>query len=112
MAEVKISKSLKDIVLKKFKGEAKNIFKLMKTLEHSPLKGKKMGSVGGVLIKELKWGKFRFYFIVAGHRIKFFGADDLRNLMIKFVRMSDKKTQQKVIEEIKIVLRKLGEEGF
>jgi len=84
----------------------------MKTLERSPLKGKKIGSVGGVLIKELKLDKFRFYFIVDGYRIKFFGVDDLRNLMIRFVRMSDKKNQQKVIEEIKIVLRKLGKEGF
>ena len=38
--------------------------------------------------------------------------EELSDLMIKFVRMSDKKNQQKVIEEIKDVLRKIGEEGF
>lgn len=31
---------------------------------------------------------------------------------MKFVRMSEKKDQQKVIEEIKRILRSIGEEGF
>ena len=38
--------------------------------------------------------------------------EELKDLMIKFVRMSDKKTQQKVIDEIKEILRKFGEQGF
>ena len=38
--------------------------------------------------------------------------NDLKDLLIKFVRMSDKKTQQKTIDEIKAILRTFGEEGF
>ena len=38
--------------------------------------------------------------------------EDLEGLLIKFVRMSDKKSQQKVIDEIKIILRNLGDVGF
>lgn len=112
MAKVIISERLKNEVLKKFCGESNDIFDLMKTLETSPLKGKKIGSVAGVLIKELKWKNFRFYFVVDGYRIKFLNVESLHDLMIRFVRMSDKKSQQKVIEEIKVVLRKLGEDKF
>ena len=112
MAKVIVAERLKSIILKRFKGEANDVFDLMKTLEKSPLKGKVIGQAGGVLIKELKYRKFRFYFTVDGYRIKFWDIDDLSNLIIRFVRMSDKKSQQKVIEEIKIVLRKFGEERF
>ena len=44
--------------------------------------------------------------------MKFFDKETLSDLLIKFVRMSDKKSQQKAIDEIKVILRKLGEEGF
>jgi hypothetical protein len=36
----------------------------------------------------------------------------LTDLLLTFVRMSDKKTQQTVIEEIKQVLRTIGASGF
>lgn len=64
------------------------------------------------MIKEIKYGSFRFYFITDGFKIKLLGKDELENLLIKFVRMSDKKSQQRVIEEIKHVLRNLGEKNF
>ena len=38
--------------------------------------------------------------------------EDLTDLLIKFVRMSNKKEQQKTIDEIKQVLKRLGEGGF
>lgn len=38
--------------------------------------------------------------------------DELNDLLIKFVRMSDKKEQQKVINGIKEILRKFGKQGF
>jgi hypothetical protein len=44
--------------------------------------------------------------------IKVMDKEELDRLIITFVRMSDKKSQQKTIDEIKEVLRKLGEEGF
>ena len=36
----------------------------------------------------------------------------LTDLLIRFVRMSDKKDQQKTIDEIRNILRKIGEKGF
>jgi len=108
MAKVIISEELKNEILKKFKEESKKIFRLMHSLKESPKKGKPVGQVGGILIKELKYKSFRFYFITDGFKLKILNLEELSNLLIKFVRMSDKKDQQKVINEIKDVLRKVG----
>jgi len=112
MAEVIITESLKDEILKKFKEESKKIFRLIYSLKENPKKGKEIGQVRGIIIKELKYEKFRFYFITNGFEVKFLEIKDLQNLVIKFIKMSDKKSQQKVIEEIKGILRKFGKEGF
>lgn len=105
MAKVEIVRSLLDEIEKKFKGESHDIIDLLETVEENPYKGKVVGNVGGIVIKELKYKGFRFYFILEGDRLKVFSKELLTDLLIKFVRMSDKKDQQKVIEEIKHVLR-------
>ncbi len=112
MAEVIITNSLKKEIYKKFKEESKKIFKLINSLKTDPKKGKELGQVQGLLIKEIRYENFRFYFLVQGHLLKVLGIDDLKELIIKFVRMSNKKEQQKTIEEIKHILRSLGEKGF
>lgn len=112
MAKVIITNYLAKEINKKFKQESITIFSLMKQLQDHPKKGKEVGVVGKILIKELKYKKFRFYFITEGYKVKFLKAKELRDLIIKFVRMSDKKSQNKVIDEIKFVLRNLGDEGF
>ena len=112
MAKVIILERLKNEILKKFKGESKDIFKLMFTLEENPKKGKFVGQVGGIVIKELKYEGFRFYFITDGYKVKIFDAEELKDLLIKFVRISDKKSQQEVITEIKQILIKIGPGGF
>jgi len=112
MARVEISVKLKEEILKKFKKESKEIFKLIYSLKENPKKGKEVGSSGGNVIKELKYKSFRFYFITGGYLIRVLELEKLEELIIRFVRMSDKKSQQKVIEEIKFILRKLGEGGF
>ena len=112
MAKVIITKKLGEEINKKFKGESVKIFDLMRSLEESPHKGKIVGQVSGIVIKEIRYGSFRFYFITDGFKIKLLGKDELENLLIKFVKMSDKKTQQKVINEIKYVLRNFGEDNF
>ena len=112
MAKVEITESLYKEIEKKFKGEAYNIIDLMESLEDNPLKGKFLGSVAGVVIKEIRYESFRFYFIADGYKLKLIEQGELQNILIKFVRMSDKNSQQKVIEEIKAILRKIGEEGF
>ena len=112
MAKVQIVRSLFEEIQKKFKGEAHGIIDLMETLESNPKKGKPVGNVEGIIIKELRYKSFRFYFITDGFKIKMLDEKELSDLLIKFVRMSDKKDQQKVIDEIKIILRTIGEIGF
>ncbi len=112
MAKVSIAKTLKEEILKKFKEESKIIFRQMYSLEKNPKKGKLLASVGGVVIKELKYKKFRFYFITEGYKLKIMDKSKLIDMLIKFVRMSDKKSQQKTIGKIKNILRKFGKEKF
>ena len=112
MAEVSIAEDLKDKILKKFKEESKTIFRQMYSLRENPNKGKLVGQVGGIVIKELKYKSYRFYFITDGYKLKLMDESKLVGLLIRFVRMSDKKDQQKVINEIKLILRKFGEKSF
>ncbi len=112
MAKVMISEKLKDEILKKFKKESKKIFNQMYSLKNNPKKGKLLGTVGGIVIKEIKYGKFRFYFITDGYKIKIMDESLLTELLIRFVRMSDKKNQQQTINEIKKVLLNFGPKGF
>ena len=112
MAKVEIVFSLLKEIEKKFKGEAHKIIDLIESLEENPHKGKLVGNVGGIIIKELKYNAFRFYFVTDGFKIKMLGKEELSNLLIKFVRISNKKEQQKTINEIKAVLRAIGEIGF
>ena len=112
MAKIEIVESLFKEIEKKFKAEAHKIIDLIEILEEHPNKGKLLGSVGGILIKELKYKSFRFYFLVDGHKLKFLSSEELNDILLRFVRMSDKKHQQKVIEEIKNILRIMGSRGF
>jgi len=112
MARVIITKELEEKINKKFKKESIKIFDLMNSLENNPKKGKSVTQVGGILIKELKYGSFRFYFLVGGYKIKILDDNELVDLLIKFVAMSDKKDQQETIDKIKDFLRTFGKESF
>jgi len=112
MAKVEIVRSLFEEIQKKFKGESHKVIDLIESLENNPLKGKLLGSVGGLVIKEIRYKSFRFYFITDGFKLKFFDERSLTDLLIRFVRMSDKKDQQQTINEIKKILYNFGPEGF
>jgi hypothetical protein len=112
MAKVMIDEILKDEILKKFKKESKKIFRQMYSLQDNPKKGKLLGRVGGIVIKEIKYKSFRFYFITDGHKLKIMDKAILTDLLIRFVRMSDKKHQQQTISEIKKILINLGSGEF
>lgn len=112
MATVEIIESLFEEIEKKFKQEADRVFDLIEELEQNPHKGKELGTVGGILIKEIKYKSFRFYFIVDGFKLRCMKKEELEDLLLTFVRMSDKKTQQKTIDEIKHVLITIGAGGF
>lgn len=112
MAKVEIVKSLFEEIQKKFKGEAHQFIDLIETLEENPHKGKSLGSVAGIVIKELKYKNFRFYFITDGYKLKIMDESKLIDLLIRFIRMSDKKHQQQTINEIKKILLNLSSKGF
>ena len=112
MVKIEIVESLYEEIEQTFKQEADTIFDLIETLEENPTKGKLLGTVGWIVIKELKYDGFRIYFITEGFKLKFFGKEDLTDLLLKFVRMSDKKHQQKTINEIRYILAKIGTSGF
>jgi len=112
MAKVEIINSLFQEIQKKFKGEAHKIIDLLETLEENPKKGKELGNVGGIVIKEIRYKNFRFYFFTDGFKLRALNEESLIDLLIKFVRMSDKKHQQKTIEEIRNILRVIGVKGF
>jgi hypothetical protein len=112
MAKVEIIFSLVKEIERKFKGEAHKIIDLMESLENNPKKGKVLGSAAGMAIKELRYKSFRFYFITDGYRLKVMDEESLTDLLMKFVRMSDKKEQQQTIDEIREILIRLGPSGF
>ena len=112
MVRVEIVDSLAKEIKKKFKGESHNIVELLRNLENNPKKGRELGNVAGIVIKEIRYEGFRFYFITDGFKLRCLDQDKLVDLLIRFVRMSDKKNQQKTIEEIKAILRIVGVEGF
>ncbi len=112
MAKVEIIRSLFEEIQKKFKGESHKIIDLLETLEQNPRKGKLLGSVGRIVIKEIKYKSFRLYFITDGKKLNVMKDTDLADLLLKFVRMSDKKSQQKTINEIRKVLAYFGTKGF
>ncbi|MCK5624308.1 hypothetical protein KAI04_00510 [Candidatus Pacearchaeota archaeon] len=60
----------------------------------------------------LKLNESEFKIQDLNQKLKVLEVSELKDLVIKFVRMSDKKNQQKVIEEIKIILRNLDGKGF
>ncbi|MEK6935876.1 MAG: hypothetical protein AABW67_03745 [Nanoarchaeota archaeon] len=112
MAKIIITNSLEKEINKKFKKESVRIFELIYSLRENPKKGKELGNVGRIVIKEIRYEGFRFYFITDGVKLKFLELKELNDLLIKFVAMSDKKSQQKTIEEIKRILKLFGEVGF
>ena len=113
MPKVEIIPSLVKQLIKQFsKTEANKIIDLMESLEEEPHKGKILGSVGGIIIKELKYKNFRFYFIYDGYTYRNMDEDNLVELLFRFVRMSDKKSQQDTIDKIKTILLKIGPSGL
>lgn len=107
MIKIIILKSLRDDIFKTFKRDSLKIYDLIKELRQHPNKGKVLGHVGKISIRELKYKTFRFYYIVDGYRLEFFNKEKIQELLIKFVRMSKKNNQKKTIKEIKDLLSKI-----
>ena len=81
----------------------------MLTLEENPKKGKLIGVMGAIALKEIRYNKFRFYFVTDIHKVKFLKLDELTDLLIKFIRMSEKKDWENVIKDLIRDLHKKSE---
>ncbi len=112
MAKIEIIESLLSQIESTFKGDTHKILDLIESLEENPHKGKIVGVVGGIVVKELKYKNFRFYFIADGFKLKIYSQEQLIDELLRFVRMSNKKYQQKTIDEIKKILKTIGPSGF
>lgn len=106
MAKVEITTTLFKKIKKKFKAEGHKIIDLLESLEKNPKKGKPIGQIQGILIKEIKYKSFRFYCITDGNRLKIADNSELIDHLIKFIEMSHKNNQQETIEKVKDFLRK------
>ena len=84
MAKVEIALSLFEEINKKFKQQSVEVLERLKSLESSPHKGKILGTVGGIVIKELKYESFRFYFITDGFKLKCMDQEKLVDLLFAF----------------------------
>jgi hypothetical protein len=107
MIKIIITNKLKQEIFKKFRNDSIKVFKLMNSLKKSPTKGKTVLKIGDIILKELKYKVFRFYFIFEGHKLILFNESSINELLFRFIEMSKKNNQQEIIDKIKIVIRKL-----
>ena len=87
------------------KDEYAQVKKKFQTLKKDPYKGKLLHVLGNVVLKELRWKSFRFYFLTSHNLIKIVAKTDLEKELVKFIRMSKKSDQTKVIKEVLEQLR-------
>lgn len=107
MIKIIILKSLRDEIYKVFKKDSLKIYALMEGLKEQPNKGKVIGHVGNLSIREIKYKTFRFYYIIDSQKLLLFNQNKLNDLLIKFIRMSKKNNQQRTIDEIKDILKQV-----
>ncbi len=107
MIKIIILNSLRNEIFKKFKKDSNKIYTLIDELKSNPNKGKILGHIGNISIRELKYKTFRFYFILDGYKLNLFNKDKLEELLIKFIAMSKKNNQQKTVDGIKSILETL-----
>jgi hypothetical protein len=112
MIKIIIMNSLRDGIYNTFKKDSLKIYSLLEGLKENPKKGKVLGNVENINIREIKYKTYRFYFVLDGHKLFLFNKNNINEILIRFVRMSKKNNQEKVINEIKWILKKISEEGF
>ena len=97
-----LDKELKKRLDKNTYYEIKEVFS---SLKQNPYKGDLLHVLGTVVLKEIRYKTFRFYFLTSNNLIKFIASTDLEKELIRFIKMSKKNDQQKVIDEILEKLR-------
>lgn len=79
--------------------------KLMKT---TPNEGDIIASIGNILLKEKRLNTFRFYFVQLQEGVRFLSKEELKEFLIRFIGLSKKNNQQKIIDKLKKQLQEFG----
>ena len=112
MIKILVLNALRDEIYKTFKKDSLKVYAVIESLQENPHKGKVLGIVGNMSVRELRYRNFRIYFIIDSHKLILFSKNQIQDLLIRFVRMSDKNNQQKTIDEIKAILKQIGQKDF
>jgi hypothetical protein len=108
MVIVRIDKSLVKKLEKRFKKkELKEIKELFLTLQTTPYQGDLLYVFGGFALKEKKYKSFRFYFLHSRKLLIIKDVDELKDEIIRFIDMSKKNDQQKIINKLKELMSNL-----
>ena len=109
MIQISILHTLRDEIYKTFKKDSLKIYELIEGLKENPNKGKTLGHVGSMSIRELRYGSFRFYYIIDGNKLRLFNQTKIAELLIQFIAMSKKHDQKRTIEEIKELIKRIND---
>ena len=108
MVIVRIDDSLIKKLEKRFnKKDLREIKKLFLSLQDNPFQGNHLYTFGNFVLKEKKFKTFRFYFLHSKRIIIIKDIDKLKDEIIRFIEMSKKNDQQKVIDKLKKMMNKL-----
>lgn len=99
-------KKLEKIFNKKELSELKQLFL---SLQENPYQGDLIYAFGNFVLKEKKYKTFRFYFLHSRKILIIKDIDKLKDEIIRFIEMSKKNNQQKIIDKLKEMIKKLGE---
>ena len=109
MIKVIIENSLVKKLEKKFnKKELKELKELFLSLQTNPFQGDFLYSFGNFVLKEKKYKSFRFYFLHSKKLLIIKDANQLQEEIIRFIEMSKKNNQQRIINKLKKMMKKIS----
>lgn len=100
------NKFIKELKKHFSKSEAKKI--IIKLSLTSPSEGDYIARISNIIIREKKIKTFRFYFITQDNKKHIITKQELKEMIIKFVALSKKNNQQRVIDKLKDDLNRYG----
>lgn len=108
MVKVVIDVRLQKKLEKKFnKAELNDLKQLFLSLQDNPFQGDFLHTFGSFVLKEKKYKSFRFYFLHSKKLLVIKDIADLKDEVIRFIEMSKKNNQQRVIDKLKNFLKAL-----
>lgn len=102
MVIVRIDKTLVKKLERRFnKKELKELKKIFLSLQENPYQGDLLYAFGNFVLKEKRYKTFRFYFLHSKKILLIKDVQKLKDEIIRFIEMSKKNDQQRVIDKLK-----------